>query len=62
VCRAFRNVGRSEGILQVIITGGVHDMSDIAFARNAKRRIEAVRPGLVSEFEKAGFRFDAAAR
>jgi quercetin dioxygenase-like cupin family protein len=62
VCRAFRNVGRGEGILQVIITGGVHDMSDIAFSRNAKRRIEAVRPGLAREFEKTGFRFDAAAR
>jgi quercetin dioxygenase-like cupin family protein len=62
VCRGFRNVGRGEGILQVIITGGVHDMSDIAFSRNAKRRIEAVRPGLAREFEKTGFRFDAAAR
>jgi quercetin dioxygenase-like cupin family protein len=62
VCRAFRNVGRSQGILQVIITGGVHDMSDIAFSRKAQRRIEAVRPGLTRTFEKAGFRFDAAAR
>ncbi|HXJ51359.1 MAG TPA: cupin domain-containing protein [Burkholderiales bacterium] len=62
VCRAFRNVGRGQGILQVIITGGVHDMSDIAFSRKAKRRIEAVRPGLTRSFEKAGFRFDAAAR
>src|SRR5262249_34206362 len=62
VCRAFRNVGRGQGILQVIITGGVHDMSDIAFSRQAKRRIEAVRPGLTRSFEKAGFRFDAAAR
>src|SRR3954468_579675 len=62
VCRAFRNVGRGQGILQVIITGGVHDMSDIAFSRNAKRRIERVRRGLAREFEKTGFRFDAAAR
>jgi hypothetical protein len=37
-------------------------MSDIAFSRKAKRRIEAVRPGLTRAFEKAGFRFDAAAR
>jgi hypothetical protein len=55
VCRAFRNVGRGQGILQVIITGGVHDMSDIAFSRKAKRRIEAVGPGLTRSFEKAGF-------
>ena len=60
VCRAFRNIGQEEGILQVIITGGVHDMTDIAFSPNAKREIEAVRPGLAAEFEKAGFTFDAA--
>jgi len=59
VCRAFRNVGRDEGILQVIITGGVHDMNDIAFTRSARREIEAVGPGLAAEFEKAGFTFDA---
>ncbi len=59
VCRSFRNVGTGEGILQVIITGGVHDMSDIDFAPEAKRRIEAVRPGLAAEFEKVGFTFTA---
>jgi quercetin dioxygenase-like cupin family protein len=59
VCRSFRNIGESEGILQVIITGGVHDMSDIDFAPEAKRQIEAVRPGLAAEFEKVGFTFTA---
>ncbi len=59
VCRAFRNVGDEEGILQVLITGGVHDMNDIDFAEDAKRRIEAVGPGLAREFEKAGFSFTA---
>jgi quercetin dioxygenase-like cupin family protein len=59
VCRAFRNIGAEEGILQVIITGGVHDMNDIAFTAQARRDIEAVRPGLAVEFEKAGFSFDA---
>jgi quercetin dioxygenase-like cupin family protein len=59
VCRAFRNVGREEGILQVLITGGVHDMADIAFSPAARGEIEAVRPGLAAEFEKAGLRFDA---
>jgi quercetin dioxygenase-like cupin family protein len=59
VCRAFRNVGDDEGILQVIITGGVHDMTDIAFSEKAKQQIEAVRPGLAQEFEKAGFNFTA---
>jgi quercetin dioxygenase-like cupin family protein len=59
VCRSFRNIGKGEGILQVIITGGVHDMSDIDFSSFAKRQIEAVRPGLSAEFEKAGFTFTA---
>jgi len=59
VCRAFRNIGDEEGILQVIITGGVHDMSDIDFSSEAKKQIEAVRPGLSAEFEKAGFTFTA---
>ena len=31
VCRAFRNISDEEGILQVVISGGVHDMSDIDF-------------------------------
>jgi quercetin dioxygenase-like cupin family protein len=59
VCRAFRNVGEDEGILQVVITGGVHDMTDIDFSEKAKQQIEAVKPGLAAEFEKAGFTFTA---
>jgi quercetin dioxygenase-like cupin family protein len=59
VCRAFRNIGEDEGILQVLITGGVHDMTDIDFAEDAKRRIEAVGRGLSKEFERAGFTFTA---
>jgi hypothetical protein len=43
----------------VLITGGVHDMTDIDFSENARREIEAVRPGLAREFEKAGFSFTA---
>jgi len=59
VCRAFRNVGDAEGILQVVITGGVHDMADIDFSPAAQHSIEAVGRGLTAEFEKAGFRFTA---
>jgi len=59
VCRSFRNIGDTEGILQVIITGGVHDMNDIDFAEDAKRRIEGVGKGLSREFEEAGFTFTA---
>ena len=59
VCRAFRNIGDAEGILQVIITGGVHDMTDIDFSAEIKNEIEAVRPGLAAEFEQVGFTFTA---
>jgi quercetin dioxygenase-like cupin family protein len=59
VCRAFRNVGEGEGILQVVITGGTHDMMDIDFSAKAKHEIDAVRRGLSAEFEKAGFTFTA---
>lgn len=59
VCRAFRNIGEAEGILQVVITGGVHDMNDIDFSADAKARIEALGEGLSGEFEKAGFTFTA---
>ena len=59
VCRAFRNVGTIEAILQVIITGGVHDMTDIAFSAHAANQIEAVSPDALMRFKDAGFRFDA---
>jgi len=59
VCRSFRNIAEGEGMLQVIITGGVHDMADIAFSPKAREAIESVRPGLSAEFEKAGFTFNA---
>jgi quercetin dioxygenase-like cupin family protein len=59
VCRAFRNIGTVEGILQVLITGGVHDMNDIAFSANAAAKIESSAPGALEHFKEAGFRFDA---
>ena len=60
VARAFRNIGTSEGLLQVIITGGVHDMNDIAFAPVVAERVKAIKPEALREFEKAGMKFDAA--
>jgi quercetin dioxygenase-like cupin family protein len=59
VCRAFRNVSGEEAILQVIITGGVHDMSDIDFAAAAAREIEAIGPGILDEIKKTGLTFTA---
>lgn len=59
VCRAFRNIGDTEGVLQVIISGGVHDRKDIDFADASARQIEAVGAGLLHEFQKVGFTFTA---
>ena len=49
VCRGFRNIADVEGILQVIISGGVHDLNDIDFALKVAQEIEAIQPGLVEE-------------
>ena len=59
VCRGFTNVSGEEGILQVIISGGIHDLNDIDFSPKAAVRIEALGPGLVEEFEKTGLTFTA---
>lgn len=59
VCRAFRNIGDGEGMLQVIISGGVHDFNDIDFAEASAKQIEAVGPGILDEFKKVGFTFTA---
>ena len=61
VCRAFRNVGDEEGIVQVLITGGVHDMSDIDFARHIATQLENIDPRARAYFEQAGFTFTASA-
>ena len=59
VCRGFTNLSDEEGILQVIISGGVHDMNDIDFAAICAERIESIQPGLIKEFEKTGLTFTA---
>lgn len=59
VCRGFTNVSGEEGILQVIISGGIHDLNDIDFSPKAAARIEALGSGLVEEFEKTGLTFTA---
>ena len=59
VCRGFTNLSDEEGLLQVIISGGVHDMNDIDFATVCGDQIDAIRPGLKQEFEKTGLTFTA---
>lgn len=59
VCRGFTNISDEEGILQVIISGGVHDLNDIDFAVKAGEQIEAIQPGLLKTFEATGLTFTA---
>jgi len=59
VCRGFRNIGDEEAILQVIISGGVHDLNDIDFAPKCAAEIETIRPGLLKTFEETGLTFTA---
>ena len=59
VCRSFKNISTKEGMLQVIISGGVHDMNDIAFTKKAKDEMEKIEPNLSKKFEEVGFKFTA---
>lgn len=59
VCRAFRNIGDDEGILQVVISGGVHDMQDIAFTPAIAEKLSGYGDEVVSLFEERGMRFTA---
>lgn len=55
--RAFRNIGQSEGVLQVIITGGVHDMNDIAFPKATAAEIAKAGPEYLDYFKRYGLQF-----
>ena len=59
VCRSFKNISNKEGLLQVIISGGIHDMNDISFTKSARDKMENISPNLSKKFENVGFKFDA---
>ncbi len=59
VCRSFTNVSDEEGYLQVLITGGVHDMQDIAFPPSVAEKINQTGPGVLDEIKKTGLMFNA---
>ena len=59
VCRSFTNIGKEEGLLQMIISGKVHDMNDISFTPLAASKMEKIEPSLSKKFEDVGFRFNA---
>ena len=54
LCRSFTNIGKEEGLLQVIISGGVHDMNDISFLL-----LQLVKWKKRTKFEDVGFKFNA---
>ena len=59
VCRAFRNISDEDGMLQVLISGGVHDMTDIDFPPGTAKQLAAYGGGVVQQFEERGFTFTA---
>ena len=59
VFRAFRNISEVEGVLQVLISGGVHDSRDIVFPKSTADEIAAFDPSYVDWFRaNAGLRFE----
>jgi quercetin dioxygenase-like cupin family protein len=58
-CRAFRNVGDEEGIMQVLITGGTHDMNDIDFRPEVAQALKEKSPDLLTTLEQRGMTFTA---
>ena len=59
VCRGFRNIGDDDGILQVIISGGVHDMTDIDYPKTTAKQLAAFGDDVVAQFEARGMTFTA---
>jgi mannose-6-phosphate isomerase-like protein (cupin superfamily) len=59
VVRTFHNVSQQEGILQVIITGGVHDQADLIYSYSVADRLREHSQSALDHFEGKGFRFTA---
>lgn len=57
--RAFRNISTEEGVLQVLITGGVHDQKDIFFPARTARKIAEKGAGYLDYFKKSGLLFES---
>lgn len=60
VSRAFRNVGKDEGILLVVISGGEHNMRDIHLPSQAAQAIEAASPDFLRRLADSGITYDRA--
>lgn len=58
-CRAFKNIGDEDGMMQVLITGGVHDMNDIDFRPEVAEMLREKSPELLEQLENSGMTFTA---
>ena len=61
VCRGFRNTGDADGVLQVIISGGVHDANDIDYPETTAQELAIFGEDVVAQFEERGMTFTAGA-
>ncbi|MGB1885583.1 MAG: hypothetical protein ACPHUF_16900 [Gammaproteobacteria bacterium] len=59
VCRGFRNISDQDAILQVLISGGVHDMNDIDYPPAVADEVRAYGDNVVEQFEARGITFTA---
>lgn len=59
VCRGFRNISDQDAILQVLISGGAHDMNDIDYPPAVADELRAYGDNVVEQFEARGMTFTA---
>ncbi len=57
VYRAFRNVSQEEAVLQVVISGGVHDMNDIVMHPDVANGLREVSPEFFQRLVDSGIDF-----
>ena len=55
--RAFRNVGEVDGLLQVIISGGVHDAHDVVIPPAVAQALHDASPRLHAKMAGSGVTF-----
>jgi len=58
VARAFRNISDGEGVLQVVISGGAHNMQDIHMPLHEAARLFELAPEFSAQLSQAGVTFD----
>jgi len=60
VARAFKNVSDEEGVLQVVISGGVHDMNDIHMPQVETEKLYKAAPEFAERLKASGITFSKA--